>query len=677
MSYLASLSRLSKLSRSNMHKSASAFFSSNASIPHTASKFSPVSGLEIYGKIDPEHKQTILTQPACEFLKEIVREHREPLSGHLANRIEFQKSIDAKIANNQQPLSILKPEDYLAEGEDPNWTGPTIPSDLQQRHIELTGPADSANMVFNSFGCGADCYMSDFEDSSAPKLTNSIAGQFNLYHANKGTLTKRGEKMPEHQTTLLVRPRGLHLTDQHFWLDGKPVPASLVDFSLYFFHNARTLLEKGSSPYFYLPKLEHHQEAKWWSEVFANAEDKLVIPKGSVRSTVLIETLPAAFQMDAIIYALKDSIAGLNCGRWDYIFSFIKTLCDDKSSILPDRKLVTMQASFMQAYANLLVQTCHKREIHAMGGMSANVPMKVLDSLDADIKAELEEINKGILSQITQDKTNEARSGFDGAWAAHPDLVPTLKKVFETELKGSQNQIATAKYVESVVTADDLLKVDPSLNATTNLTEDGLRTNISATLQYTIAWLNGNGAVGIGYDPEETTIYTQRFMEDLATAEISRTQIYQMRKNDIDICSKDGSPVKINSVFDQIFDEEAKRIMTNAETVKFDITPKMTALEQQKRELPINDENYGENLLEIQWLIDQERKICLDKFSAAIEITKDICDPTKPLNDFLSLRIYPRIIDPEAALNAMLDNRKRTVNEVHFSDYNGSHPGGF
>lgn len=674
MSYLSSFSRLSKLSRANLHKSAGAFFSTNTPTPLTEAHFSPVSGLDIYGRINSEYKQTILTQPACEFLKEMVREHREPLSGHLANRVEFQKSVNKKIANNQQPLSILKPEDYLKDGEDPNWSGPTIPSDLQQRHIELTGPADSSNMVFNSFGSGADCYMSDFEDSSAPNLNNAIAGQFNLYHANRGTLTKRGEKMPEHQTTLLVRPRGLHLSDQHFWVDGTAVPASLVDFSLYFFHNARVLLEKGSAPYFYLPKLEHHQEARWWSEVFANAEEKLVIPKGSVRSTVLIETLPAVFEMDAIIYALKDSIAGLNCGRWDYIFSFIKTLCNDSSSILPDRKLVTMQASFMQAYANLLVQTCHKRGIHAMGGMSANVPMKITCDLDASTKADLEEINKGILNQITQDKTNEARSGFDGAWAAHPDLVPTLKKVFETELKGAQNQIATAKPVEPLVKADDLLRVERSFNATNNLTVDGLRTNISATLQYTIAWLNGNGAVGIGYDPRETTIYTQRFMEDLATAEISRMQIYQMRKNDINISSPGKVPVKINSVFDKIFDEEAKRIMTNSETVKFDITPKTTALEKQKRELPISDPNYEQKLLDIQDKIDKERKTCLNKFSAAIEITKEICDPDKPLTDFLSLKIYPRIIAPEARLANLLDKKKKPSKEKYFSNYNGRNP---
>ena len=250
------------------------------------------------------------------FLKEMVREHRGALNSHLGNRVEFQKEVNQKIASGQQPLSILEPKDFVGPKENHNFTGPKIPSDLKQRHIELTGPADSANMVFNSFGCGADCYMSDFEDSSAPNFQNTIGGQFNLYHANKGTLTKRGQKMPKHDTTLLVRPRGLHLEDKHFIVDGTPAPASLVDFSLYFFHNARTLLSKGSAPYFYLPKLEHHQEAKWWSEVFASAEDKLVIPNGSVRSTVLIETLPAVFEMDAIIYALKDYIAGLNCSRW-------------------------------------------------------------------------------------------------------------------------------------------------------------------------------------------------------------------------------------------------------------------------------------------------------------------------------------------------------------------------
>ena len=613
--------------------------------------------ISIFGDVTPGIKQNILTEPALEFLRTMASEHTTSLENKLENRVIFQNQVNENILNANTPLTLLKPHEYLDPNEDPDWTGPSIPHDLQQRHIELTGPAGNSNMVYNSFNCGADCYMADLEDSLSPTLDNILSGQYNLYLANRGLLTKGDRPFPKTNTTLLVRPRGLHLPENHIWLDDKPIPAPIVDFSLYFFHNARCLLESGSAPYFYLPKLEHWEEAKWWSNVFKSAEEELLIPKGSVRSTVLIETLPAAFQMDGIIYALKDYIAGLNCGRWDYIFSFIKTLEKDGTRVLPDRKYVTMDAPFMDAYAKKLVQTCHKRKIHAMGGMSANVPMKVPENIDEDSKIQLEAINRDIMKKITLDKTNEAQSGFDGAWAAHPDLVPILQKVFQKELMGEKNQIKTAPGVKYNIGTFDLLNVDIDTQNLDYITEDGLRTNISAALQYTIAWLNGHGAVGIGYDPKETTIFTQRFMEDLATAEISRAQIYQLRKHDLNISVPNDMPKKVNRIFDRILNEEMKRIMDNKETVKFDFTPEITSLEKEKRNIPI-DENYETNLMNIQKTINNKRKDCLSKFIKAAIIVKEICDPKKPMEDFLSLKIYPSLVNKEAAMAGLLKNKK-------------------
>ena len=613
--------------------------------------------INILGNIKSDYKNYILTAPALDFLHTMATEHQDLLKENLNNRKIFQRQVNKKIAQNKTPLSILDPSEYLEQNTPSNWTGPIIPQDLQQRHIELTGPAGNANMMYNSFNCGADCYMADIEDSLSPNLENVLASQYNLYLANRGLLTKGDKAFPKTNTTLLIRPRGLHLPEHHFLLNNQPIPAPLVDFSLYFFHNAKCLLDKGSAPYFYLPKLEHWQEAKWWSNVFKSAEEELLIPKGSIRSTVLIETLPAAFEMEGIIYALKDYIAGLNCGRWDYIFSFIKTLNHDHTKILPDRKHVTMESPFMQAYAQLLVQTCHKRKIHAMGGMSANVPMRVPNNTDESTKLKLEAINREIMKKITLDKTNEAQGGFDGAWAAHPDLVPVLQDVFKAELTGEENQINTNPGVKHEIHADDLLKVSKNMQSFSKKTEDGLRSNISAVLQYTIAWLNGHGAVGIGYDPDGTNIFTQRFMEDLATAEISRAQIYQFRSHDLNLSNQNNAPQKINAIFDKILNEEMRKIMDNEETVKFDITPEITALEKEKRSIPI-DKNYETNLMNIQKEIDNKRKDCLSKFIRAAVIVKDICDPTKPMADFLSLKTYPSIINTSAAFVKMLDHKK-------------------
>lgn len=595
MSFISLFNVLPKKTKKSNFKQTAAFLSSksdnfykerskkrNISQQRTAPQASHINykNIDVLGDINKDYKDNILTTPALDFLHTMATEHQDLLKQNLNNRKLFQKQVNKNIAQNKPPLSILNPSEYLEPNESPNWTGPSIPKDLKQRHIELTGPAGNANMVYNSFNCGADCYMADLEDSLSPNLKNLLESQYNLFLANRGLLTKGDKPFPKTNTTLLVRPRGLHLPENHFLLNNEPIPASLVDFSLYFFHNARCLIDKGSAPYFYLPKLEHWQEAKWWSNVFKSAEAELSIKQGSIRSTVLLETLPAAFQMEGIIYALKDYIAGLNCGRGDYIFSFIKTLNNDQTKVLPDRKHVTMESPFMQAYAQLLVQTCHKRKVHAMGGMSANVPMRIPNDADESTKLKLEAINIDIIKKITIDKRNEAKIGFDGAWAAHPDLVPVLQDVFKKELMGEENQINTNPGIDKEIYANDLLKVTKDMQSFSKKTEEGLRSNISAVLQYTIAWLNGHGAVGIGYDPDGTNIFTQRFMEDLATAEISRAQIYQIRSHDLNLANQNDAPQKINIIFDRILNEEMRKIMDNEETVKFDITPEIIALEK-------------------------------------------------------------------------------------------------
>jgi malate synthase len=358
-------------------------------------------------------------------------------------------------------------------------------------------------MIINALNSGANVFMADFEDSNSPTWENNIEGQQNLRDAVEGRITFTSPENKRYQlggrvAVLMVRPRGWHLNERHFVVDGKPISGSLFDFGLYFFHNAAKLIEKGSGPYFYLPKLESHHEARLWNDVFCFAQDELGIPRGTIRATVLIETILAAFEMDEILYELREHSAGLNCGRWDYIFSFIKKFRNRPDFVLPDRSMLTMDKHFLASYVELLIQTCHRRGIHAMGGMAAQIPIK------GDPEA-----NEKALEKVRQDKLREVRAGHDGTWVAHPGLVSVAKGIFDEHMKES-NQITFARDYRRI-SAEDLLSVTPG-----EKTIEGLRWNIDVGLQYLESWLRGSGCVPI-----------YNLMEDAATAEISRAQVWQ------------------------------------------------------------------------------------------------------------------------------------------------------
>src|SRR3989441_6511819 len=385
---------------------------------------------------------------------------------------------------------------------DSEWRVAPAPKDLQDRRVEITGPTDR-KMLINALNSGARVFMADFEDANAPTWSNLVEGQVNLIDAIErriGFTSPEGKeyRLNDRVATLVVRPRGWHLDERHVEVGGTPVSGSLLDFGLYFFHNAERLLTKGSGPYFYLPKLESHLEARLWNDVFNFAQDELGLPRGTIRATVLIETILAAFEMDEILYELKDHSAGLNCGRWDYIFSFIKKFRNRPDFVLPNRAQVTMDRPFLNSYVQLLIKTCHRRGIHAMGGMAAQIPIK------NDPAA-----NEKALDKVRQDKLREVKAGHDGTWVAHPGLVPIAKAIFDEYMK-TPNQIHV-KREEVSVSAKDLLAVP-----TGEITEAGLRLNINVGLQYLEAWLRGNGCVPI-----------YNLMEDAATAEISRAQVWQ------------------------------------------------------------------------------------------------------------------------------------------------------
>jgi malate synthase len=401
--------------------------------------------------------------------------------------------------------------------------------------VEITGPVER-KMMINALNSGADIFMPDFEDSLSPTWSNVVQGHVNLIDAVRRKLTftsPEGKKyaLQEKIATMLVRPRGWHLTEKHMLAGGKAISASLADFGLFFFHNARELLDRGSGPYLYLPKIESHLEARLWNDVFVFAQEKLGVPRGSVRATVLIETLPAAFEMDEILYELRDHMSGLNAGRWDYMFSLIKKFRSRKDLILPDRVQITMTVPFMRAYTELLVQTCHKRGAHAMGGMAPFIPTR-----------KNPEINDKALAQTRTDKERETNDGFDGTWVAHPDLVPVAKEVFERKLAGKPHQ--KEKLREEVrVTAAQLQDAQVPGG---KITEAGLRNNVSVALQYTSAWLNGNGAVAIF-----------NLMEDAATAEISRAQLWQWITNKAKL--DDGRLID-KSLYQKVREEELAKL---------------------------------------------------------------------------------------------------------------------
>ncbi len=455
-----------------------------------------------------ELETEILTPEASAFLSRLARKFEPRRQELLAARGVRQQRIDAGNLPDFLPETA-----HIREKE---WTVAPIPNDLLDRRVEITGPVDR-KMIINALNSGANVFMADFEDSNSPTWQNNLEGQLNLRDAVEGTISyispegKRYELNPR-VATLVVRPRGWHLDEKHFLVDRKPISASLFDFGLYFFHNAKQLIHKGTGPYFYLPKMESHLEARLWNDVFCFAQDELGISRGSIRATVLIETILAAFEMDEILYELRDHSSGLNCGRWDYIFSFIKKFRNRPDFVLPDRSIVTMDKHFLKSYVSLLIQTCHRRGIHAMGGMAAQIPIK--NDPDANEKA---------LHKVRQDKLREVNAGHDGTWVAHPGLVPIAKQIFDAHMKDA-NQIRRRPDDVRVI-SKDLLAVPEG-----NITEQGLRWNIDVSLQYLESWLRGSGCVPI-----------YNLMEDAATAEICRAQIWQWVRHGARL--SDGRPV--------------------------------------------------------------------------------------------------------------------------------------
>lgn len=476
-----------------------------------------------------ESFQQILTNEALTFISALAQRfesRRQELLGARENRWSH-------LREGELPDFLDSTRD-VREG---SWTVAPIPSALQDRRVEITGPVDR-KMIINALNSGATVFMADFEDSNSPTWRNSIEGQINLRDAINRTITfsnpdGKQYKLNDTTATLLVRPRGWHLVEKHVTIDGAPVSASLFDFGLYFFHNAKTLLASGAGPYFYLPKMESHLEARLWNDVFVFAQDYLGVPQGSIRATVLIETILAAFEMHEILYELRDHSAGLNCGRWDYIFSYIKKVGHRPEFVLPDRAEVTMDKAFLKAYVDLLIQTCHKRGIHAMGGMAAQIPIK------SDAKA-----NEQALAKVRADKLREVKAGHDGTWVAHPGLVGIAKEVFDEHMPGP-NQI-DVKREDVHVTAADLLRPHAG-----SITEQGLRMNVDIGIQYLESWLSGNGCVPI-----------YNLMEDAATAEISRSQVWQWVRHGAKL--SDGRTVTPDLVSQAISDELRRKSVTQA-----------------------------------------------------------------------------------------------------------------
>ena len=445
-------------------------------------------------------ERSLFTPEALAFIAELDARFEPRRAALLAARAERQQRFDA----GEKPDFLAATSALRAD----DWKIAPIPEEVADRRVEITGPVDR-KMIINALNSGARVFMSDFEDSLAPTWSNVAAGQANLYDTVRRTITFRSPDGKDYRlnpetAVLMVRPRGLHLLERHALAGERPVAGALLDFGLYVFHNARELLARGSRPYFYLPKLESHREAEWWRDVFVYAEDRLGLARGTLRATVLIETLPAAFEMEEILYALREHILGLNCGRWDYIFSFIKKFRRDPKAVLPDRAQVTMTTHFLRSYSQLLIATCHRRGAFAMGGMAAQIPIR------SDPRA-----NEEALAKVRADKEREAGDGHDGTWVAHPGLVPLAREIFDRCMPGP-NQLG--KLGEGLaLSAHDLLEVPKG-----QVTERGLRTNVRVALHYISTWLGGNGCVPIDH-----------LMEDAATAEISRAQLWQWRTHGV------------------------------------------------------------------------------------------------------------------------------------------------
>jgi malate synthase len=452
--------------------------------------------IQLKGKVEGRANE-VLTKDALAFVAKLQREFGGRRQELLQLRDERQRRIDA----GELPNFLVT----TTSVRDSGWSVAKAPKDLQDRRVEITGPTDR-KMLINALNSGARVFMADFEDANSPTWSNLVEGQVNLTDAIERRIdftSPEGKdyKLNEKVATLLVRPRGWHLDERHVEVDGKPMSGSLFDFGMYFFHNARRLLDKGSGPYFYLPKLESHLEARLWNDVFNLAQDELKIPRGTIRATVLIETILAAFEMDEILYELRDHSSGLNAGRWDYIFSIIKKFHNRPEFVLPDRAQVTMTVPFMRAYTELLVKTCHGRGAHAMGGMAAFIPSR-----------RDPEVNRVALGKVKDDKDREANDGFDGTWVAHPDLVPTATEAFDRVLGERPNQLDRQRPDVSVKASQ---LIDVKIPGST-ITEDGVRMNVSVGIQYVESWLRGTGAAAIN-----------NLMEDVATAEISRSQVWQ------------------------------------------------------------------------------------------------------------------------------------------------------
>ena len=490
----------------------------------TTAASSSLKGLEVRGHVSPDFAE-ILTPEALRFVEALVRDFGPTRDVLLAARVERQKRLDAGELPDFAPST--------ANIRQADWRVAPIPADLRDRRVEITGPVDR-KMVINALNSGASVFMADFEDANSPTWDNLVQGQINLRDAVRRTISfvsPEGKKyaLKDKTAVLVVRPRGWHLVEKHVLLDGKPIPASLFDFGLYLFHNAKALLDRGTGPYVYLPKLESHLEARLWNDVFNKAQDLLKIPRGSVRATVLIETILAAFEMDEILYELRDHSAGLNCGRWDYIFSIIKKLRGHAAFTMPDRAQVTMTTHMMRSYSLLAIQTCHRRGIHAIGGMAAQIPIK--DDPTA---------NEEALAKVRADKEREAGDGHDGTWVAHPGLVPIAKEIFDAKMP-APNQIDRARD-DVQVTAKDLLSMPQG-----TITEKGLRHNIDVGIQYMASWLSGNGCVPIYH-----------LMEDAATAEISRSQLWQWVHHPNAVLA-DGRKVD-GALMKQLFEEEVDKL---------------------------------------------------------------------------------------------------------------------
>jgi malate synthase len=483
-------------------------------------------GVELQGAIEPGFDE-VLTRDALDFVAELHRRfdptRRELLSAREARR--------ARLAAGEM-LDFLPDTRDIREGD---WQVAPVPADMQQRWVEITGPTDR-KMMINALNSGADGFMADFEDANSPTWHNMVDGHINLRDAIEGTITYDGSdgrhyEVGPNPATLLVRPRGWHLPERHLLIDSQPVAGALFDFGLYVFHCADRLRARGTGPYFYLPKLESHREARLWNEVFCFSQDALGIARRTIKATVLIETLPAAFEMEEILYELREHSAGLNAGRWDYIFSAIKCFPDRPEMVLPDRGDVTMTVPFMHAYTELLAATCHRRGAHAMGGMAALIPSR-----------KDPEANEKALAGVRADKEREVGQGYDGTWVAHPDLVPVAREVFEAGLKGAPNQLERRRD-DVRVTASDLLDLPATPG---DITETGLRTNVSVGFQYISFWLSGRAAAAIN-----------SLMEDAATAEICRSQIWQWIRHGARL---DGGPTVTRELVREVLDEETAAI---------------------------------------------------------------------------------------------------------------------